>query len=44
MSDVRSDLTEYMYDPFTIQGLELSIPKEDESTWATYKSCRVKCL
>jgi hypothetical protein len=32
MSDVRSDLTEYMYDPFTIQGLELSIPKEDEST------------
>jgi len=32
MSDVGSHLTKYMYDPFTIQGLELSIPKEDQST------------
>ncbi|MFS0904785.1 hypothetical protein AB3N02_17210 [Priestia aryabhattai] len=30
MAGVRSDLTAYMYHPFTIQGLELSIPKEDE--------------
>jgi hypothetical protein len=28
MSGVRSHLTEYMYDPFTIHGLELSITEE----------------
>ncbi len=28
MSGVRSHLTEYMYDRFTIQGLELSITGE----------------
>jgi hypothetical protein len=32
MSHTETERTTYMYDPFTIQGLEMNIPKEDEDS------------
>ncbi len=32
MSHTETERTTYMYDPFTIQGLEMNIPKEDEGS------------
>ncbi|MFF2440406.1 hypothetical protein [Priestia megaterium] len=32
MSHTETERTTYMYDPFTIQGLEMNIPKEGEGS------------
>ncbi|MFP7732392.1 hypothetical protein ACLHDF_03020 [Priestia aryabhattai] len=32
MLHTKNEQTTYMYDPFTIQGLEMTISKEDEDT------------